>query len=67
MLVLLFIFLFMEMDVKVLVDENVLVEIYDVKGIYVLNVVVWNVLDGGVNCFRRIDRYGKIILDFILC
>ncbi|KAL0732233.1 hypothetical protein Bca4012_008442 [Brassica carinata] len=57
---------FMEMDAKT-VDENVSVEIYDVKGIHALNVVVRNVLDGGVNCSRRIDRHGKTISDLILC
>ncbi|KZV57637.1 hypothetical protein F511_03097 [Dorcoceras hygrometricum] len=47
-------------------DENVKVEIYDVKGICSLNVVVRNILDGGVNCSRRIDRHGKTISDIIL-
>ncbi|KAH0866658.1 hypothetical protein HID58_083869 [Brassica napus] len=58
---------FMKMDAKVPVDGNVSVEIYDVKGIHALNVVVRNVLDGGVNCSRRIDRHGKTISDLILC
>ncbi|KAG8363328.1 hypothetical protein BUALT_Bualt19G0011000 [Buddleja alternifolia] len=49
------------------VDENVKVEIYEVKGIHSLNVVVRNVLDGGVNCSRRIDRHGKTISDVVLC
>ncbi|XP_023645093.1 uncharacterized protein LOC17898102 [Capsella rubella] len=49
------------------IDENVSVEIYDVKGIHALNVVVRNILDGGVNCSRRIDRHGKTISDLILC
>ncbi|KAJ8900592.1 hypothetical protein K2173_025369 [Erythroxylum novogranatense] len=49
------------------VDENVKVEIYRVKGIHSLNVVVRNILDGGVNCSRRIDRHGKTISDLILC
>lgn len=57
---------FTEMDTKP-VDGNVSVEIYDVKGIHALNVVVRNVLDGGVNCSRRIDRHGKTISDLILC
>ncbi|KAF2618319.1 hypothetical protein F2Q68_00042904 [Brassica cretica] len=58
---------FKKMDAKVPVDGNVSVEIYDVKGIHALNVVVRNVLDGGVNCSRRIDRHGKTISDLILC
>ncbi|OMP00439.1 hypothetical protein COLO4_12678 [Corchorus olitorius] len=49
------------------VDENVKVEIYEVRGIHSLNVVVRNILDGGVNCSRRIDRHGKTISDVILC
>lgn len=46
--------------------EQVKVEIYDVPGIHSLNVVVRNILDGGVNCSRRIDRHGKTISDLIL-
>ncbi|KAI4328767.1 hypothetical protein L6164_021099 [Bauhinia variegata] len=49
------------------VNENVKVEIYEVKGIQSLNVVVRNILDGGVNCSRRIDRHGKVISDLVLC
>ncbi|KAE9615576.1 putative acyclic terpene utilization [Lupinus albus] len=49
------------------VNENVQVEIYEVKGIQSLNIVVRNILDGGVNCSRRIDRHGKTISDIILC
>ncbi|XP_014516356.1 uncharacterized protein LOC106774055 [Vigna radiata var. radiata] len=49
------------------VNENVTVEIYEVKGIQSLNIVVRNILDGGVNCSRRIDRHGKTISDLILC
>ncbi|XP_020970107.1 uncharacterized protein LOC107621075 isoform X3 [Arachis ipaensis] len=49
------------------VHENVKVEIYQVKGIQALNVVVRNILDGGVNCSRRVDRHGKTISDLILC
>lgn len=49
------------------IDENVKVEIYEVKGIRALNVVVRDILDGGVNCSRRIDRHGKTISDLILC
>ncbi|KAK6142835.1 hypothetical protein DH2020_023183 [Rehmannia glutinosa] len=48
-------------------DEHVKVEIYEVRGIHSLNVVVRNILDGGVNCSRRIDRHGKTISDVILC
>lgn len=49
------------------VDEHVNVEVYEVRGISSLNVVVRNILDGGVNCSRRIDRHGKTISDLILC
>ncbi|XP_022975426.1 uncharacterized protein LOC111474742 isoform X2 [Cucurbita maxima] len=48
------------------VNEHVKVEIYEVKGIHSLNVVVRNILDGGVNCSRRIDRHGKTISDLVL-
>nr|GMC84734.1 uncharacterized protein LOC109171624 isoform X2 [Ipomoea batatas] len=48
-------------------SENVKVEIYQVRGIHSLNVAVRNILDGGVNCSRRIDRHGKTISDVILC
>ncbi|XP_022757271.1 uncharacterized protein LOC111304704 isoform X2 [Durio zibethinus] len=54
-------------DTEKQVDEHVKVEIYEVKGIHSLNVVVRNILDGGVNCSRRIDRHGKTISDLILC
>ncbi|RWW33365.1 hypothetical protein GW17_00001934 [Ensete ventricosum] len=47
--------------------EQVTVEIYEVPGIHSLNVVARNILDGGVNCSRRIDRHGKTISDLILC
>ena len=49
------------------VNEHVKVEVYEVKGIHSLNIVVRNILDGGVNCSRRIDRHGKTISDLILC
>ncbi|KAL5981564.1 hypothetical protein ACLOJK_015626 [Asimina triloba] len=49
------------------VDEHVTVDIYEVKGIHSLNAVVRNILDGGVNCSRRIDRHGKTISDLVLC
>lgn len=48
------------------VNEHVKVEIYEVRGIHSLNVVVQNILDGGVNCSRRIDRHGKSTSDLIL-
>ncbi|KAL2478785.1 hypothetical protein Fot_47799 [Forsythia ovata] len=48
-------------------SEHIMVEIYEVRGIHSLNVVVRNILDGGVNCSRRIDRHGKTISDVILC
>ncbi|CAA7390949.1 unnamed protein product [Spirodela intermedia] len=47
-------------------EENLRVEIYEVRGVHSLNVVVRNVLDGGVNCSRRIDRHGKTVSDLIL-
>ncbi|KQK16406.1 uncharacterized protein LOC100821455 isoform X1 [Brachypodium distachyon] len=47
--------------------EHVVVEIYDVPGISSLNIVVRSILDGGVNCSRRIDRHGKTLSDLILC
>ncbi|KAK7274512.1 hypothetical protein RIF29_15604 [Crotalaria pallida] len=49
------------------INEDVQVEIYEVKGIQSLNIVVRNILDGGVNCSRRVDRHGKTISDIILC
>lgn len=49
------------------VAEHVKVEIYEVKGIHSLNILVQNILDGGVNSSRRIDRHGKTISDLILC
>lgn len=49
------------------VSEHVEVEIYEVRGIHSLNIVVRNILDGGVNCSRRIDRHGKTLSDLILC
>ena len=49
------------------VAEHVKVKIYEVKGIHSLNILVQNILDGGVNCSRRIDRHGKTISDLILC
>nr|XP_017248236.1 PREDICTED: uncharacterized protein LOC108219343 isoform X2 [Daucus carota subsp. sativus] len=48
------------------VNEHIAVEIYEVGGIKSLNVVVRDILDGGVNCSRRIDRHGKTISDLIL-
>ncbi|KAL8028225.1 hypothetical protein ABFX02_14G145000 [Erythranthe guttata] len=48
------------------VNGNVGVEIYEVRGVHSLNVVVRNVLDGGVNCSRRIDRHGKTVSDLVL-
>lgn len=49
------------------VEEHVSAEVYEVRGIHSLNVVVRNILDGGVNCSRRIDRHGKTVSDLILC
>ncbi|XP_020084859.1 uncharacterized protein LOC109707748 isoform X4 [Ananas comosus] len=46
--------------------KQVRVEIYEAPGIHSLNVVVQNILDGGVNCSRRIDRHGKTVSDLIL-
>ncbi|PHT40567.1 hypothetical protein CQW23_19421 [Capsicum baccatum] len=48
-------------------SEHVEVEIYEVRGIHSLNIVVRNILDGGVNCSRRIDRHGKTLSDLLLC
>ncbi|KAL9668782.1 hypothetical protein QQ045_006322 [Rhodiola kirilowii] len=48
------------------VIEHLKIEIYDARGVHALNVVVRNILDGGVNCSRRIDRHGKTISDLIL-
>lgn len=47
--------------------DQIKVEIYEIMGIHSLNVVVRNILDGGVNCSRRIDRHGKTISDLVLC
>ncbi|CAN1308824.1 hypothetical protein LINPERPRIM_LOCUS27506, partial [Linum perenne] len=47
--------------------EQVSVGIYEVRGIHALNIVVRNILDGGVNCSRRIDRHGKTVSDVLLC
>ncbi|CAK9180063.1 unnamed protein product [Ilex paraguariensis] len=49
------------------VDEHVTLEIYEVRGIHSLNVVIRNILDGGVNSSRRIDRHGKTLSDLLLC
>ncbi|XP_057805607.1 uncharacterized protein LOC131020657 isoform X2 [Salvia miltiorrhiza] len=49
------------------IEQHVKVEIYEARGIHSLNVVVRNILDGGVNCSRRIDRHGKTISDLVLC
>ncbi|XP_042017761.1 uncharacterized protein LOC121765622 [Salvia splendens] len=49
------------------VEQHVKVEIYEARGIHSLNIVVRNILDGGVNCSRRIDRHGKTISDVVLC
>ncbi|GAV76466.1 DUF1446 domain-containing protein [Cephalotus follicularis] len=49
------------------IREHVKVEIYEVRGVHSLNIVIRNILDGGVNCSRRIDRHGKTISDLILC
>ena len=49
-----------------LIEKSIGVEIYEVRGVSSLNIVVRNVLDGGVNCSRRIDRHGKTISDLIL-
>ncbi|KAJ7515008.1 hypothetical protein O6H91_23G068200 [Diphasiastrum complanatum] len=43
------------------------VDIYELKGVSALNIVVNCVLDGGVNCSRRIDRHGKTLSDLFLC
>lgn len=43
-----------------------LVDVYEVPGVAALNVVVKDVLDGGVTCSRRLDRHGKSLSDLIL-
>ena len=43
-----------------------LVDVYEVQGVKALNVVVKDVLDGGVTCSRRLDRHGKSLSDLIL-
>lgn len=43
-----------------------LVEVYKVPGVAALNIVVKDVLDGGVTCSRRLDRHGKSLSDLIL-
>lgn len=48
-------------------DDHVKVEIYEIEGVHSLNIVVRNILDGGVNCSRRMDRHGKTISDLVLC
>ncbi|CAI0472172.1 unnamed protein product [Linum tenue] len=55
----------LERDTRV--GEQVGVEIYEARGIRALNIVVRNILDGGVNCSRRIDRHGKTMSDVLLC
>jgi len=43
-----------------------LVEVFAVPGVAALNIVVKDVLDGGVTCSRRLDRHGKSLSDLIL-
>jgi hypothetical protein len=42
------------------------VDVYEVPGVAALNIVVKDVLDGGVTCSRRLDRHGKSLSDLIL-
>jgi hypothetical protein len=42
------------------------VDVYEVPGVKALNIVVRNVLDGGVTCSRRLDRHGKSLSDLFL-
>ncbi|KAG0609704.1 hypothetical protein M758_7G007800 [Ceratodon purpureus] len=42
------------------------VDVYEVSGVAALNIVVKDVLDGGVTCSRRLDRHGKSLSDLIL-
>jgi hypothetical protein len=44
-----------------------LVDVYEVPGVAALNIVVKDVLDGGVSCSRRLDRHGKSLSDLVLC
>jgi len=43
-----------------------LVDVYAVPGVAALNIVVKDVLDGGVTCSRRLDRHGKSLSDLLL-
>lgn len=42
------------------------VDVFEVPGVAALNIVVKDVLDGGVSCSRRLDRHGKSLSDLIL-
>ncbi|XP_078427462.1 propionyl-CoA carboxylase isoform X2 [Wolffia australiana] len=47
-------------------EESTRVEVYEVRGASALNVIATDVLDGGVNRSRRIDRHGKTVSDVVL-
>lgn len=47
-------------------DKPMEVQIYHVEGVSSLNVVIQNVLDGGVTISRRLDRHGKALSDLFL-
>jgi hypothetical protein len=53
-------------DPNLSIGQDMEVEIYRLNGVSALNLVISNVLDGGVTCSRRIDRHGKSLSDLIL-
>lgn len=55
-----------ETDTNMSTEGKMRIDIYHVKGLSALNLVITNVLDGGVTCSRRIDRHGKSLSDLIL-
>ncbi|CAM6084334.1 unnamed protein product [Calypogeia fissa] len=54
-------------DTSLSKEGKMQIDVYHVKGVSALNLVITNVLDGGVTCSRRIDRHGKSLSDLILC
>lgn len=47
-------------------EDGMLVDVYEVQGVAAFNIVVKDVLDGGVTCSRRLDRHGKTLSDLVL-
>ena len=41
-------------------------DVYVVPGVEVLNIVVKDILNGGMTCFQRLDRHDKSLWDLIL-